>query len=92
VTRRTEITIETSRRLLVRRAGGGSKTWCAKCVAEVNMISANEAAALLHVSTRSIYRWIENGQLHFSEEPDGLLVCADSLLSYNRELNMKVIG
>ena len=91
MTKRTEITIETSRRLLVRRAGGGSKTWCAKCVAEVRMISANEAAALLHVSSRSIYRWIEIGRVHFSEEPDGLLVCADSLLSYNHELQMKVI-
>ena len=91
MSKRTEITIETSRRLLVRRAGGGCKTWCAKCVADVRMVSPNEAAALLNVSSRSIYRWIEIGRVHFSEEPDGLLVCADSLLSYNHELKMKVI-
>lgn len=78
-TRRTEITIETSRRLLVRRFQRSRLSWCERCVAEVQMISADEASALMNVSSRSIYRWIEAGRIHFREDRGGLRVCADSL-------------
>jgi len=44
------------------------------------MITPYEAATLAGVSSRTLYRWIEEAKLHFSEEPGGsLLVCADSL-------------
>ena len=44
------------------------------------MIRQNEAARIAHVSSRTIYRWIEDVRLHFTEEPVGsLLVCAESL-------------
>ena len=78
-TRRTEITIETSRRLLVRRSSARRIVWCERCVAEVQMITPQEAAALMNVSSRSIYQWIEAGRVHFQEGPGGLLVCAESL-------------
>ena len=78
-TRRTEITIETSRRLLVRHSSEWRRAWCARCVAEVQMVTPQTAAALMNVSSRSIYRWIEQGVVHFIEEPCGLLVCAGSL-------------
>jgi excisionase family DNA binding protein len=78
-TRRTEITIETSRRLLVRRFRTSQLSWCERCLAEVQMISPDEAAALMNMSSRSIYQWIEAGRIHFQEDPGALLVCADSL-------------
>jgi len=44
------------------------------------MITPTQAAALAEVSSRTIYRWIEEARLHFTEEVGGLLlVCADSL-------------
>jgi excisionase family DNA binding protein len=48
-------------------------------MAEVQMISPDEAAALMNMSSRSIYQWIEAGRIHFQEDPGALLVCADSL-------------
>jgi hypothetical protein len=78
-TRRTEITIETSRRLLVRRSGDRRKAWCPRCVAEVQMVTPQTAAVLMNVSSRSIYQWIEAGRVHFQEGPGGLLVCTESL-------------
>jgi len=47
------------------------------------MVTAEEAAAIARVSTRSIYRWIEAGTLHFLDNPDSpLLICSASLLAY----------
>jgi excisionase family DNA binding protein len=44
------------------------------------MITVEEAASLAHVSSRTIYRWIEGGELHFIETPAGrVLICFDSL-------------
>jgi hypothetical protein len=49
------------------------------------MITPNEAAAIAGTSSRAIYRWIEDAELHFSEEPgNGLLVCASSLEARQR--------
>ncbi|HYW69861.1 MAG TPA: hypothetical protein VE961_02430 [Pyrinomonadaceae bacterium] len=76
--RRTEITIETSRRLLVRRTIN-RRAWCDRCRAEVRMINTNEAAMLLNVSSRVIYQRIEGGSVHFSDETEGLLICEESL-------------
>lgn len=48
------------------------------------MITPNEAALLASVSSRTIYRWIEEAKLHFSEELSGsLLVCVDSFARRN---------
>jgi len=79
MSRRTEITIETHRRLIVRRFGGSLKGWCNGCLAEVSLITPNEAAAVAGMSSRTIYQWIEDGKLHFNEELGVLLICAESL-------------
>ena len=82
--RRTEITVETHRLLVIRRRRGSVRGWCGRCLAEVEMITPNEAALLASVSSRTIYRWIEEAKLHFSEELSGsLLVCVDSFARRN---------
>jgi len=48
-------------------------------MAEVELITANEAAARAGVGSRTIYQWIENGTIHFIEDLGVLLVCAASL-------------
>ena len=77
--KRTEITIETSRRVIVRHSSNWRQIWCERCLTHVRMISPNEAAARLNVSSRVIYQWIEEGSIHFREEPGGLIVCETSL-------------
>jgi len=46
------------------------------------MVAPEEAAALARTSTRTIYRWVEAGLLHYVETPGGgLLVCIHSLIA-----------
>jgi hypothetical protein len=53
---------------------------CRVCGDGVKMIAAEKAAALCQCSRRKIYRWIEEGDLHFFETLDGeVLVCGRSL-------------
>ena len=89
--RRTEITVETSRRVIVRRSRNWRKSWCEQCLSEVRMIDPNEAAALLNVSSRVIYYWIEDGSVHFIDEPAGLLVCEVSVSSHGRDGSSKLL-
>ena len=79
--RRTEITIETDRLLVLRhhrRAHAEAK--CAACGAETPMVTVDEAAAMSRTSSRAIYRLVEAEQLHFTETSEGrLFICPNSL-------------
>ena len=80
MSKRTEITVETHRLLIVRKRGVSVRVWCEECLTRVEMITPNEAAVFASVSSRTIYRWIEEAKLHFTEQPGGaLLVCSGSL-------------
>ena len=74
-----EITFETERVVLV----GNAKSpivWCEACPTPVRMLTVDEAAALAASTSRSIYRRVEAGQLHFAETAAGrLYVCPNSL-------------
>ena len=79
--KRTEITLETDRILIIRRAGRPVRAWCTGCSEEVAMITLEKAVALASTSTRTIYRWVEAGHVHFIETTDRApLVCLNSLL------------
>jgi hypothetical protein len=43
------------------------------------MVSPERAARMSGVRPRTIYRWVESGQLHFIERGDRLWVCAAQL-------------
>lgn len=76
--RRTEIIIETERIIVV--PSPTVLRWCNTCLLQVEMISPEQAAALVNVTPRTIYRWIEAQLLHFIEESNGrLLICRNSL-------------
>ena len=61
---------------------------CDKCTEPSGMITPDEAAALCEVSTRTIYRWLESGAIHFSETAaEGLLICLNSLAATNISLS-----
>ena len=61
---------------------------CRICGEDVKMIAAEKAATVCHCSRRKIYRWIEEGDLHFFETPDGdVLVCGRSLSRKMDELD-----
>lgn len=80
--KRTEITIETNRIVVISRRGLSARAWCSACGARVSMVTADEAARLARVSSRTVYAWVEAGRLHFMEISDGrLLICLDSIPS-----------
>ncbi|MEP7340242.1 MAG: hypothetical protein ABI977_21095 [Acidobacteriota bacterium] len=79
-TKRTHITVEKREVWVVRQGRKIATAWCEACAETVEMATADQAAALAHVSTRAIYRQVENGQIHFTETADGqLFVCLNSL-------------
>ncbi|MEP7340243.1 MAG: hypothetical protein ABI977_21100 [Acidobacteriota bacterium] len=60
---------------------------CADCNAGGQMITAEKAAAICQCSRRLIYRWIDDGSLHFRELPDGsVLVCGVTLTAKLEQL------
>jgi hypothetical protein len=88
--KRTEITVE-SELVLVRRSRRDLiRAWCASCAEQVSMLTVDHAAAVARVTARTIYRWVEAGQVHFKETPEGsLLICLNSLSKkpINEQLN-----
>ncbi len=84
--RRIEITVEKRRLIVLRRARAPILDWCADCGEQVAMLTPDQAATIARVSSRTIYRRVEAGEMHYLETPEGhLLVCANSI-----ELNSTV--
>ena len=81
--KRTKIIIETDRELVVSRRLETYVAWCENCAGMVTMVTVDEAAVLASASSRSIFRQVENGKLHFTETPEGqLFICPNSLLKH----------
>jgi hypothetical protein len=67
---------------IINRPGISEQKSCSKCTESSGMITADEAAALRGVSTRVIYRCLEEGAIHFIETTEGqLFICLKSLVS-----------
>jgi Domain of unknown function (DUF4124) len=78
---KTEITIRTDEVVILRTNRRESRICCQQCQGETLMITPEEAKALANTSAREIYRWVETGQIHYTESPDGsVLLCPDSIL------------
>jgi hypothetical protein len=77
VHKRTEITIETDRVLIIRRHRV-LRAWCPECGREADMVDPREAEAIT-VVTGSASR--DCAQWHIAQSQDGAgLICLDSLL------------
>lgn len=84
--RRTKIIVETERIIVVPAPATSRQKWCEICCTQVNMLTPEQAATLLQVTPRAVYRWVEAQLLHFVEEPDGrVLICRDSLYGQSGE-------
>src|SRR5438874_10665618 len=63
---------------------------CDRCTKPSGMITPDEAAALCQVSTRTVYRWLETGVIHFSETVgEGILICLSSLAATNISVSVR---
>ena len=78
--RRLQLVVETRRRLTLGGSGREYAVPCGQCSAP--LVFAEEAVAATGLSSRTIHRLVEAGEVHFAETPAGaLLVCLDSLVS-----------
>lgn len=81
--RRMEIMVEQHQLLVIHSPVIESGTLeCAICPTQSPMIIAEDAATLLSMTRREVYRAIETGNVHFIETAEGILfVCIESLFS-----------
>jgi hypothetical protein len=80
VKRTVKLTIETERIFVIRTRRAQRRAMCEACGEVVRLVTAEEAAALAHLSTRAVYRLVEAGTLHFIERAgESVLICLNSL-------------
>src|SRR4051794_5837451 len=54
--------------------------WCSECATPVVVMQPELAATVCFQTTRAIYRFVEEGRIHFTDGPEGVLVCPASLV------------
>ena len=80
--KKTEIKIETREVWIVHRPQHEAQAWCPLCAAQVELLRPEEAAQLIGIGIRLLFRLLEQAQLHFLETPaGGVLICLPSLLA-----------
>lgn len=60
--------------------GSPAQRWCDECTTPMAMVPPELAASLCFQTTRAIYRLVEAGQVHFTDGPEGVMVCPASLM------------
>ena len=79
-TEKTVITVEAFQRTVVYSRRKTKIARCEQCAAKTVMLALNEAAAVLRIPAREIFRLAECGQMHSTETDEGLLMlCGNSL-------------
>jgi hypothetical protein len=80
VQRRVEITVEREILSVVYQPATRIVGRCEQCGRDVLLLSPEVAAATRGVSTREIYRWLDEKELHFQELQSGtIFLCSESL-------------
>jgi len=54
--------------------------WCVECATPMAMMPPELAATVCFQTTRAIYRLVEAGRVHFTDGPEGVMVCPASLM------------
>ena len=76
----SEFAVEINQTVVVSKIDLLVQAWCEGCGAEGQWVTPEHAAIISNTDTRSIYRRIETGEVHFIESKDGpALVCLNSL-------------
>jgi hypothetical protein len=80
VLRTTRITVETDTRMVIRNAKA-VRDWCPRCHAEVVVITLTDDSLLEPTTADQVQRWLNTGELHFSQSATGPgQICVPSLL------------
>jgi hypothetical protein len=77
---RTEVFIETSEILIIKRKRTFVRTWCEDCGREVSMLPLHEAALLSGHDVKAIRSMMEKRHIHFRHlKPETPRICLRSL-------------
>ncbi|HJQ37689.1 MAG TPA: hypothetical protein VKB93_11175 [Thermoanaerobaculia bacterium] len=77
--KRTAITLERERLLVVRRRTNAPQ-WCRSCRRWTVPMTVDEVALLCGVTSRAVFQWVEAGAVHSDETAAGLLrICSESI-------------
>ena len=81
--KRREQRIEIHERVILRSGNNLRLTLCAACSPDDSvLLSPEQASNLTGIPTRSIYRLVESGTIHFREATNGkLTVCVKTLMA-----------
>lgn len=78
--KRTEITIETERLLVINQRHERVGLWCSRCASILPMLPVCVASRIVRVTPLEIFRLFESGRIHFGLSQEGrLFVCPNSL-------------
>ena len=81
IKRKFETLIATKRRYVIRQSPPIKQTTCAECGEP--MLTIEQAADLLGIKQRRIFRIIETGAAHFTEiEAGATIICITSLVEF----------
>lgn len=84
--KRTEITIETERFLVVSRRRNKPMLWCSECDNQLPMLTVIEAARTAGTTSFVISELAEAGKLHMTVTLDGQrFICSNSLAAARAE-------
>lgn len=79
-TKRTRVSVETREFIVLHGQANRVRGYCPQCRQQGWWVTAGQAAQMAGVTTRTVYRWVEEGQVHFEEwEGREIRVCANSL-------------
>jgi len=80
----TRFNVETQRTYVFRNRDGRRTAWCTGCGAETDMATVAGASDVSGLNEMMIYRLIDSGAVHFTEDVESpLQVCINSLNGRN---------
>ena len=84
----TEITIEATESVTIRRPAGSVRRLCSACEPAGEMVTLDQACALSRIGARDLFRKIEAGALHFQETETGsIFICLHSLQAAAQQIS-----
>ena len=75
---RGHITLETEETIVLYESSMAENRFCRECDADALMIAPRAATAVSGLTEREVFRFVESGKIHFTED-DPILVCLSSL-------------
>ena len=82
--RRTRTTVEVREVVVIRGSRKRNRIFCAECSGAAALLTVEEAVKISAISSRAVYRLIEEGRIHFAETAEGsVLICPATLLVRN---------